>query len=271
VTNAAAGRVLRLALAGWGLGHLAMGRTAAGTAWLVAEGIGLALVAITTWLFAATTWYLVPFVAGMAFIATWGVQAVIAFRAAQRLDGATQSGAIRSPAAAAAWLTLPLLVWGTGFWLIAAGGATPGVVVDRFITAWPEITSVGADDGALPDSLTDEPALVAAEAGAAMAALRERCRAGQLADDCDTSSTALLRDVRFEITPLGESRAVALAQLVRYERRESRFLWLFETTELVPVPTADVLRLELARRPAPMGSSRWLIVNARDLAAVPMV
>jgi len=42
VSDAAPGRVLRLALVAWGFGDLAMGRRASGIALLVAELIGLA-------------------------------------------------------------------------------------------------------------------------------------------------------------------------------------------------------------------------------------
>jgi hypothetical protein len=270
VTNAAAGRVLRLALVGWGFGHLALGRRATGWALLVAEVASLAVVVVTSVLFADTTWYLLPYLAGMAFIVAWAAQAVAAFRAAQRSQGATQTAAVRSPAAAAAWLTLPLLLWGTGFWLIAAGNATPAAVVDRFVSAWSAVDA-GDDTGLLSASFADQPELVAAAARASIEALQERCRSGQLSDDCGTSGTALLRDIRFEINSFGDSRAVAIAQLVRYERQAGRFLWLFETTELVPVHIGSVLRLELERVAGPLGAGRWLIMNATDLAAVPMV
>ena len=66
---AAPSRVLRLAILGWGLGDLAMGRRYAGTTWLLSEAFGLAVVAFTTLLLADTSWYLVPFLAGTYSIA----------------------------------------------------------------------------------------------------------------------------------------------------------------------------------------------------------
>jgi hypothetical protein len=71
VTDAAPGRVLGLSLAAWGLGELAMGRRYAGSSWLLAEVVGLAVIGLATWLLRDTTWYLVPFVLGMAFIGVW--------------------------------------------------------------------------------------------------------------------------------------------------------------------------------------------------------
>ena len=77
--DAAPGRVLRLSLVAWGFGDLAMGRRARGVALLVAELIGLVLIVASAILLSAGTWYLVPFLIGMAFIGAWSVQAVAAF------------------------------------------------------------------------------------------------------------------------------------------------------------------------------------------------
>ena len=46
---------------------------------------------------------------------------------------------MRSPAATIAWLALPLLAWGTGFWLVAAEGSTPAAALDAFVERWPEL------------------------------------------------------------------------------------------------------------------------------------
>ncbi len=139
--DAAPGRVLRLALVAWGFGDLAMGRRARGVALLVAELIGLVLIVASTILLSDTTWYLVPFLVGMAFIVAWTVQAVAAFLRAQRLQGAIPPPSSRSPAAAAAWLTVPLLFWGTGFWLFAAESASPDAVLNAFVTEWPDVAT----------------------------------------------------------------------------------------------------------------------------------
>jgi hypothetical protein len=258
VRDAAPGRVLRLGIVAWGLGELAMGRRYAGSSWLLAEAIGLAAVALATYLLADTTWYLVPFLAGMAFIAVWALQAVAAYRRAQRLQrGATPTAPSRSPAAAAAWLTLPLLVWGTGFWLFAADAASPAAVLDRFVAGWPQLADGGRDAG-----LAQDPAALSGAAAQAIARLRQLCADGLLPEDCGEAPENLLRDVRFRIDASDAGSVSAIAELVRFERQPARFAGLFEATELVPVPVEAILRLELAARPAAIGSARWTIVNA---------
>jgi hypothetical protein len=257
VSGAAPGRVLRLALLGWGLGDLAMRRRLVGFAWLAAEAAALVAVVVATLLFADTTWYLLPFLGGMAFIAAWTAQAVAAYRRAQEAEGTAPSAPSGSAAAAVAWLTVPLLAWGTGFWLIAADAATPAAVLDRFVTAWPAAERRGWDP-ALADRRTE----LAMAADAARGRLRRLCAAGRLADDCGAAPANLLRDIRLRITADSGARATAVAEVVRFERRPSRFLGVFDATELVPVPIERILRLELEARPAVLGAARWTIVNA---------
>ena len=263
MTGAAPGRVLRLAIAGWGLGHLALGDSMRGGAWLVAEAVGLLLVAVSTYLLAATTWYLVPFLAGMAFIAAWGGQAVAAYHRAQHRQGAIAPAARRSPAAAAVWLTVPLLVWGTGFWVVAGDAATPSAALDRFVQAWPASGVTGAER--FPADLADDRDALAVAADTSLDRLARLCDEGELGPDCATSPGDLLRDVRIRFTSQDGEHATAVAELVRYERRASRFLWVFDASELVPVPIARILRLELAAEPASLGARRWTIVNATPL------
>ena len=255
MSDAAPGRVLRLSLVAWGLGELAMGRRYSGSSWLLAEAVGLALIGLATWLLRDTTWYLVPFVLGMAFIAVWAVQAVAAYRHAERSFGqATPPTPRRSPAVVAAWLTVPLLAWGTGFWLIAADQASPGAVVNRFLGSW-------ADATAGRQASWDEPSL-SVVASTATARLRALCADGTLPVECEDDPASLLRDIRFRIDPVGEDRAVAVAELVRFERRPTRFLGIFGATELSPVALQEILRLELAAEPAAIGARRWTILNA---------
>jgi hypothetical protein len=244
VTAPDPGRVLRWALLGWGLGHLALGRTAIAAGLLAAELTAALLVA---WLFvglADTSAYLVPFLAGVAFLVAWAGQAVAAYRSAQarRLDD--RPAPRRSPALVIAWLTLPLLVWGAGFWLVGAGAATPAAVLDRFVTGW-------AAGALAPDAW---PAGVLAEAESAAGVLE--------------SGRERLRDVRVRVADAGESRATAVAEAVHYERRDARFLWLFAGSELVPVVDREVLTFSLAARPAELpgggdiGAVRWELVEA---------
>jgi hypothetical protein len=257
VSVAAPSRVLRLAILGWGLGDLALGRRYVGTTWLLAEAIGLAIVAATTLLLADTTWYLVPFLAGMAFIAGWAIQAVLAYHRAQRQADADASAPNRSPATAAAWLTVPLLVWGTGFWLFAADSSSPAAVLDRFVSGWTE-TVAGRTDPLLAEA----PAMVSASVATAVEHLRRLCDSGELSDDCADAPENLLRDVRIRFVWESKGGAVAVAELVRFERRPTRFLGLFDASELVAVPVEQIITLKLATRPAALGSERWAIVNA---------
>jgi len=257
VSDAAPRRVLRLAILGWGLGDIALGRRMAGTTWLLAEAMTLAAVVVLTLAFADTTWYLLPFLAGMGFIATWTAQAIAAYRRAQRSGGAFPTAPTRSSAIAVAWLTIPLLAWGTGFWLVAAESATPGAVLDRFVTAW-----TTADVEAWDPSLSERPTQLSEAAAEARVRLAVMCAAGMLADDCGEGLESLLHDIRVRIATQTATRATAVAEVVRFERRPSRFLGLFDASELVPVPTQPILRLDLASRPAWLGAARWTIVNA---------
>jgi hypothetical protein len=259
VTSAAPGRVLALAVLGWGLGHLALDRRIAGTTWLLAELVALALVALTLVLWADTTWYLVPFVAGWGFIGLWAVQAISAYRAARAHD--PDAGAASGSAAAViAWLTVPILVWGTGFWLVAAASGSPSAVLDRFVTAWPEVTD-GRRDWA--DGLADSPSQLTVAAERATDRLEELCSDGELAEDCDTAPEALLRDIRLRLVARGDASAVAVAELVRFERRPTTVLWVFRGTEQVAVPTERLLELELGVEAAAGGAARWRILNAQ--------
>ena len=262
MTAAAPGRVLRLSLVAWGLGELAAGRRYVGSSWLLAEVIGLAVVAFSTWLFADTTWYLLPFVLGMAFVVAWGVQAVSAYRRAQRVAGqATPPTSRRSPAAAAAWLTIPLLVWGTGFWLIAADGASAAAVTDRFLSGWTDAAD-GASPAAWGDALAQDPAGLTSAAATATARLRVLCATGTLSSDCADDPANLLRDVRIRVEMRGSDQAIAIAELVRFERRSTRFLGIFDASELAPVALEEILRLDLAAEPAALGARRWSVVAA---------
>lgn len=244
-------RALQLALVGWGLGDLAMGRRRSGAAWLAAEAIAIAALVAATILLADTTWYLVPFLLGVAFLVAWAAKAIATFRRARALQGAAPTAQPRSPAATIAWLALPLLLWGTGFWLIAAGRATPAAVVDAYVTDWA--------DAAAPGSLVD------GTPGEALARLRQLCDAGRLADNCGEATANLLRDVRVGITHVDPTHAVATAEVVEFQRRPTKVFGIFDGSELVPVPIASVLRLELEARPAALGSREWVIVNAAAL------
>jgi hypothetical protein len=228
VSPAAPGRVFGLALLGWGLGDLALGRQAAAIVWLAAEVLGLLAVAALTLSLADSTLYLIPYLAGLGFIALWAIQAVGAYRRAQRTHGAIAPTPRSSPAAAIAWLGAPLLAWGTGFWLVAAASGSPAAALDRFVT-----------DG-------------------------ELCAAVSPAADC-TDSSADVPGVRVRLISEDGTDAVAVAERVHYLSRPSRFLGVFAGSELVPVAEGSLLTIRLRSVPAAkllgidVGARRWRI------------
>ena len=228
------GRVLRLALVAWGLGHLAMGRTRTGLTWLVAEVVSAALVAWLLLGLADTTAYLLPFLAGCAFLTAWAAQAIAAYRGARSAGGAIGPTPVRSPAAAIAWLSIPLLVWGTTFWLVGASASSPATVLDRFETSWPGL----ANGGSLPSGIAVDPVAATRAARQALVALKTACvpeddTGGKAA--CD-DPTALLSDLRITLTEESPESARAVAQLVTFERHRTTILGFIGASELVPVP-----------------------------------
>ncbi len=237
------GTVLRAALVAWGLGHLVIGRRTVGLALLAAEIGAAALVWWLTTGLGDTSAYLIPFLAGSAFIVAWAWQAVNAYQAAHVLRIARPPTPERSPAAAIAWLSVPLLAWGSGFWLIGAHAATPAAVLDRFVTEW----SAGELGPAWP-------AGVRRQAGIAERSL------GTAADR--------FRDLRITVIDQVDDRATAVAESIHYERRPTRFLWVFPGSELTPVRDDEVLALELQAEPVALpvvggfGAVRWAIVGA---------
>jgi hypothetical protein len=243
VTAPDPGRVLRRALIAWGLGHLALGQTGTGRALLAAEAIAAGTVAWLAIGLADSSFYLLPFLAGMTFIAAWTWQAVHAYHAALRLQPARPPTPERSPAAAIGWMSLPLLVWGTGFWLVGAEAAGPEAVLDRFVTDW-------TDDALGPEW----PARAVAAAEEAELTL------GIRADR--------FRDVRIRIVESDAGRATAVAKAIHFERRESAFLGLFAGSQLVPVADRAILTLDLAAVPVELpgggdiGAVRWTLVDA---------
>lgn len=253
------GLVLRRSILLWGLGDVALGERGLGVAWMLAEALALAAVILSSLLLADSTWYLVPFLLGAAFIAAWAFQAVTAFHRAQHRAGAIAPTPRGSAAAAVAWLTLPILVWGTGFWLIGASGASPAAVLDRFVTEWPA-------DGAIGDADVHDAA------AAALDQLRSACARGELKPDCGQSPVNLLRDVRLRIVFETGDAATAVAESVDYEQRATSVLWFFHGTELVPVARDALLRLELRAEPVTilgldLGARRWRIATASRPAA----
>ena len=243
MTSPDPGRVLRRALIAWGLGHLLIGRGGLGRGLLVAEIVSVLLVAWLTIGLADTSAYLIPFIAGTAFIVAWTWQAVDAYRSAVGLQAARPPTPERSPAASIGWLSLPLLVWGAGFWLIGAHAATPASVLDEFVTAWS-----GDELGeAWPPAVVEEAVAAAAT----------------LDDGLDR-----FRDIRISIVTRSTQRATAVAEAIHYERRDSRFLWIFPGSELVPVADERLLTLDLAARPVELpgggdiGAVRWELVAA---------
>lgn len=243
MTPPSPGRALRLALVAWGLGHLAVGRRGLGLALLAAELLAALLVAWLTIGLADTSAYLVPFVAGVVFITGWAWQAVDAYRSALALEPARRPTPERSPAAAIGWLSLPMLVWGTGFWLIGAGAATPGAVLDRFVTEW----TTGELAPAWPPRVRAEAAIAESRLGGGL----DR-----------------FRDLRFHVAKEADGRATAVGESIHYERRATSFLGLFDGSVLVPVADEQVITLTLEATAVELpgggdiGAVRWDLVDA---------
>ena len=76
--------VLRRALLAWGLGDLVLGRRRAAIGWLIGEALAIGLIAFLSLAYLASSWYLLPFLAGIAFIVVWAVQAIAAYRRSVR-------------------------------------------------------------------------------------------------------------------------------------------------------------------------------------------
>ena len=243
MTAADPGRVLRFALVAWGLGHLALGRRRAAVVLLVTEVVAALLVAWLTIALADTSAYLVPFLAGIAFVAAWAWQAVDAYRSAAARASARGPTPERSPAAAIGWLSLPMLVWGAGFWLIGPQAATPAAVLDRFVTEW--------SDDALGPAWPADVRAAADEAGRGLGTDPDR-----------------FRNVRVEIVRNDGRRATAVADATHFERRASRLLGIVPGSQLVAVEDERILTLELEAVPVELlgggdiGAVRWELVNA---------
>ncbi|HEX5040506.1 MAG TPA: hypothetical protein VFW95_10250 [Candidatus Limnocylindria bacterium] len=239
------GRVLRRAILAWGLGHLALGRASVGVGLLVAEVAGILLVAWLTIGLSESSAYLIPFMAGVLFLVAWTWQAIAAYRSAQ--------GALvvdlprRAPAAALGWLGVPLLIWGTGFWLDGARCATPAAVLDRFTTQW-TTSSLGQE---WSRRVTD-------------AADRAADRLGDREEQ--------FRDVRIRVVDQDDASATAVAELIHFERTETRILGIFPATELTPVVDRTVLTLELGAQPVELpgggdiGAVCWELASADTVA-----
>ena len=228
----------------WGSGHLLLGRTAVGRALLLAELVSVLLLVWLTVGLADSSAYLVPFLAGIGFLIAWGWQAVDAYRSAQAAQPARTVAPERSPATAIGWLSIPLLVWGAGFWLIGAHAATPAATLDRFVSAW---TAGELEAGDWPPSVIE---------------------AASEAEDSLGTGPDRFQDVRFSIVGASDDDASAVGESVHFERQETTVLVVFSGTELVPVADERLLSLELVALPVELpgggdvGAVRWELVDA---------
>jgi hypothetical protein len=255
VTRAEPGRVLRLALVAWGLGHFALGRTTTGAALFVLELVAIAALVVLSLTLGRGALDLVPFVAGLVFIGAWAAQAVHAYR----LAGGPSAGdapASRTPAAAIAWLSLPLLAWSSGYWLVAGEAASPAAVTDRFVADWTSDRPADAD----------WPPAVRRAADRARDRLVVLCDDGRLPAGCEAGGSELFRGVRWRIADDSADRALAVAEIVSYEQRPTTFLWVFSGSETVPVPVDELLTLELeaevVESPLPVDAHEWRVLRA---------
>jgi hypothetical protein len=237
------GRILRRAILAWGLGHLALGRPAIGAALLVGEIVAVLLVAWLTAGLSESSAYLVPFLAGVAFLVAWAWQAIAAYRSAREAGPVAEEMPRRAPAAALGWLGVPLLVWGTGFWIDGARCATPAAVLDRFTTAW------------TTSSLGEEWSRRVAQAA-------DRA-AGRLG-----GGEEKFRDLRIRVADENDASATAVAELIHFERTETTILGIIPATELRPVVDRVVLTMDLEARTVELpgggdiGAVCWELVSA---------
>ena len=102
------------------------------------------------------------------------------------------------------------------------------------------------------------------DAGRPVVATEAEAAAARLGSGSDR-----FRDMRFSIVEPGGRPATAVAEAIHFERRESRFLWVFPGSELVPVVDERLLTLELAADPVELpgggdiGAVRWELVRRR--------
>ena len=249
------GHVLRLALIAWGFGHIALGRRATGSGLFILEAVALAGLVVLALTLGSGTLDLIPFVAGLLFIAAWAAQAVHAYLGA-RAPAEEEAPTGRTPAAAIAWLTLPLLAWSSGYWLVAGEAASPAAVTDRFVADW------------TGDRLTDaswSPAVRRA-GDRAHDRLVDLCADGRLPEGCEAGGSELFRGVRWRIVEEDGMEARAIGEIVAYEQRRTTFLGVFSGSETVPVPLDELLTLELGAEPVqaplPVEAHEWVVRRA---------
>ena len=249
----------------WGLGYLSLGDRRTGWTLLAAEGVLLVAMALVTPALIDGTAYLVPFLLGIVFVGAWAWQAVATYRTARRRQGAAGPPLPHSAAAAVAWLGLPLLAWGTAFWMVAATSANPPAVLDGFVRRWDDI----AEDPAAAAAFAEDPRDLSRDAARAIETLRDLCRSARVTGECDGALSGLLGDVRVRILSQGPDRARAVIELVRYERRSTRLLGIVQGAQLVPIPERPLLYLQLSAVEEDgligflAGARRWIIDSSR--------
>ena len=149
--------------------------------------------------------------------------------------------------------------------MVAATNANPPGVLDAFVRRWDDI----AGDSAAGAALAQDPRDLSRDAARAIETLRDVCRSAGVTGDCDGALSGLLGDVRVRILSQGADRARAVIELVRYERRSSRFLGIVEGAQLVPIPERPLLYLQLSAVEEDgfigslVGARRWVIDSSR--------
>jgi hypothetical protein len=243
--------VLRRALLGWGLGHMALGDRR-GVLLLAAETAGVAGLAFLVAYFAEGELSPWVYVAIVAFLAVWGWQAVDAYRRAVELGG-VPGGAIQALA-----LAPVALVAFTGFWLFAGSGSSPAAALREYVAAWrdrrPEAASelfVGPVD----------PGVLAAQWIGQRLYLSGRAAALARGRTTNLDPSRPLDGLVFEITEgpaapsTGDRQAEAVVEFVRQETVSGSFFGLFPTAtqRSVVLERIGSIRLRTVRRPTPVG------------------
>ncbi len=253
---------MRRAIAGWGMGHVALGDARGWlllcleVAWIATLVIGLSLMPTDHWL------VVVVLLAGV--LGVWVGQAVLAHRNAARLSGSDR-GALQL----AAVMPLGLVVL-TAFWSAGGVTASPEATLQHFVSAW----ETGHAERAL-DLFADPTGISAVDAAWADDTSFITARAAGVAGshpEWGLDTLQPYRNLRFEpvaaggTAPPDAGHAAFAVQLVRQIQVPTSFLGLFAATRSETQPVERVGEVTLLRRtvsvalPLPGGAaSVWLI------------
>ena len=248
--------ILRLAMLGWGLGHVALGMRRAGLL-LALEALWLAALVAALAVLATDAWLLI-FGLFVGFILVWTGQAVDAHRRASRRAGRDPGAMQLIVIPAVAMLVL------TGYWVLGGATAGPEATLQRYVSAWetnqPERAAVLFATPHDPSGVADQWALDTAAIAAHVNELAEQH------DEWDLDTLRPYRDLRFAPVARrpGSGRADYVVQVVRQAQVATTFLGLPATrseTQVIDVvgSLSIVERASGAALPLTGQPNVWLI------------